>query len=397
MKYPQRRLVMVLIIVFTLFASCKNNRVIKPVTTTEKQYKRWTVSQPVFEKGPKGSFDELAVKDPSIVFFNKKYHMFYTSKTSYETRDKMKYLDKNGSGMGYVEAETIEKLNEARRYNLSEITESVIVAPEVFYFEPQKLWYLIAQTAVDGKLGLQPVFMTNNDIENVKGWSKPEILKTNKTNDGFWIDFWIICDDKKAHLFYTDHEGSLFRFECPVKEFPQGFAIAKDETVLTERGENKTGRWRLHEASHIYYVKKYNQYLALLEAVYPHPVRKNYWESRNRFLFGMVADKLEGPWRRIETGPNDFLGDPANLYDEAGKKSVYDQVSHPELILAGYNQKLEINDFKLQLLFQAFDADSYEFSEIWSAIKWVDNDTILFTAYSNERRGDFSLFSVSVR
>ena len=166
------------------------------------------------------------------------------------------------------------------------------------------------------------------------------------------------ADKKKAHLFYTDHEGSMFRFECPLEKFPDGYANEKEETVLTERGETSRGRWRLHEASHIYYVKKENKYLALLEAVYPHPTRKNYWDSRSRFMFAMVADKLEGPWRRVEADQNEFAGDPAYLFNEDGSKSNYDQVSHFELIRSGYDQCLEIEDFNLQLLFQAFDADN---------------------------------------
>lgn len=333
-------------------------------------YDRWTVSEPILEKGLAGTFNEISVKDPTIVFHNNKYHLFYTSKAKYETRDRMSHLSKNGSGLGYVSAESLELLKEATPYDLGKITESVIVAPQVFYFEPHQLWYIVAQTLVEGRPDLMPIYLTNPDIENVQGWSKPRIIETNKMNDGFWIDFWVICDEVKAHLFYTDHEGSLFRFECPIGEFPEGFAKQKEETVLTERNENNIGRWRLHEGSHIYYVKKEKKYLNILEAVYPHPTRKNYWESRNRFLFAMVADKLEGPWERVEIDANEFMGDPSNLYNEDGSKAIYDQVSHPELIRSGYNQKLEIEDYNLQLLFQAFDADTIGSDYDYNYLPW---------------------------
>jgi len=332
------------------------------------KYKKWVVSKPIFRAGPKGTFDDAAVKDPTIVYFNGKYHMFYTSKATKSTKANMKYLSRGASAVGYVCSPTLEGFNRAKRYNLDAIVQDIIIAPQVFYFEPHKLWYLIAQTTVDGRPGLMPIYLTNPDIENVAGWSKPKVIKTNKTNNGFWIDFWVICDDAKAHLFYTDHEGSMFRFECPVEEFPDGYAGEKEETVLTERGENEIGRWRLHEGSHIYYVRKADKYLALLEAVYPHPTRKNYWDSRNRFMFAMVADKLEGPWERVEPDGNEFAGDPAYLYNPDGSKSAYDQVSHFELIRAGYDQKLEIEDYNLQLLFQAFDAenigDDYDYNDL---------------------------------
>lgn len=320
------------------------------------QYDRWEVSDPLLEAGPAGAFDELSVKDPSIVFFDDKFHLFYTGKASYETRDSLGYLSKNGSGLGYVAAPTLGELGDAVRYDLGKITGSVIVAPQVFYFEPHGLWYIVAQTVVEGKPDLMPVYLTNPDINDVHGWSGPVELKTRKSDNGFWIDFWVICDDTKAHLFYTDHAGSLYRFECPIESFPDGFENEIEETVLTVRGENDAGRWRMHEASHIYYVKEYDHYLNIMEAVYPHPTRKNYWDSRNRFMFAMVAEQLEGPWYRLEGGENEFLGDPQNLYDAAGRQSACDQVSHPELIRAGYDQRLEIENYDLQLLFQAFDA-----------------------------------------
>jgi endo-1,4-beta-xylanase len=357
--------------ILVVIISCKSNiNPVEQVNEENLQFKKWIVSDPVFTNGGKDSFDEIAVKDPTIVFFNGKYHMFYTSIASYETRTKLPFVSSNGAGTGYVSAKSLDNLNNAERFNLCEITKSVIVAPEVFYFGPQKLWYLIAQTPAEGRPNLQPIYLTNPDIGDPYGWSKPQILKTSKTNDGFWIDFWVICDESKAHLFYTDHEGSLFRFECPLNEFPGGFADKKEETVLTQRGENSIGRWRLHEASHIYYVKSTGKYLNLLEAVYPHPTRKYYWESRNRFMFAMMADKLEGPWYRVEPDNNEFMGDPAYLFTADGTTSELDQVSHPELIRSGYDQRLEIDDLNLELLFQAFDADTIGSGYDYTYLPW---------------------------
>ena len=371
MQYYFKLIKLVLIASLIIVIGCKsNNNLISQPVEENLVYKQWKVSDPVFTNGGNGSFDEISVKDPTIVYFKGRYHLFYTSISSYETRGKLPYVGKNGAGTGYVSAESLEDLNKGERFNICEITKSVIIAPQVFYFEPQKLWYLIAQTPVDARPNLQPVYLTNPDIGDPYGWSQPQILKTSKTNDGFWIDFWVICDAAKAHLFYTDHEGSLFRFECPLNEFPLGFADKKEETVLTERGENSIGRWRLHEASHIYYVKSTGKFLNLLEAVYPHPARKYYWESRNRFMFAMMADKIEGPWHRVEPDMNEFMGDPAYLFKADGSKSELDQVSHPELIRSGYDQKMEIDDLKLDLLFQAFDADTIGSGYDYTYLPW---------------------------
>lgn len=333
-------------------------------------YQRWIVKGPVFTAGKKGTFDDMAVKDPAIVFYNGNYHMFYTSKATRDTAATLQYIEKTRAGLGYVTAPTLEELNTAPRYNCNNLFGGVIVAPQVFFFEPQRLWYLIAHIPAEGRRpNLQPVYCTNPDIENLHGWSKPKPIPTNKANDDFWIDFWVICDDQNAHLFYTDHRGSLFRMETPLAKFPD-FSDAIDETVLTERGETAKGRWRLHEASHIYRMKKSGQYLALLEAVYPHPFRKNYWDSRSRFMFAMVADKLEGPWERVEASRNEFAGDPANLFMEDGKPAAYGQVSHFEIIRPGYDQKFEIDDDQFVLLFQAFDATNTPDDFVYDDLPW---------------------------
>lgn len=360
-----------MLIGIAFLSSCSSSQERKECVNAKKplfQYEKWIVSKPIFTKGKEGEMDDASVKDPSIVFYNGKYHLFYTTKALKKTKHLHKNISKNGSGLGYVSAPTLEGLNSAKRFNMDSICESVIVAPQVFYFEPQKLWYIIAHTLVDGRPDLMPIYMTNPDIENVESWTKPKELKTGKINNGFWIDFWVICDDKKAHLFYTDHEGSMFRFESPIEEFPNGFANKREETVLTFRGEDEKGIWRFHEASHIYYVKKEKKYLALLECVRPHPIIKYYWDSRVRFHIAVVADKLEGPWERVERDNNDFIGDPDNLYYEDGSKCVYDNVSHPELIRSGCDQKLEIEDYNLQLLFQSFDAENitsnYDYNDL---------------------------------
>lgn len=333
-------------------------------------YERWTVSDTVLSAGAPGAFDDVAVKDPAIVFHNGRYHVFYTSKVSRETAASLKFVDRQRSGLGYVAAPTLAGLSAAPRQNLNVGFGAIVIAPQVFLFEPQKLWYLVAQVPAPGERpDLRPVYSTNRDLDDPRGWSPLRPIPTRKQNNDFWIDFWVICDDAKAHLFYTDHRGSLFRMETPLDRFPD-FSRSIDETVLTERGRTKRGPWRLHEASHIYYVRSAKKYLCLLEAVYPHPTRRNYWDSRSRFMFAMVADRLEGPWQRAERTPGEFAGDPARLFRPDGARAHYDQVSHFEIVRPGVNQRFEIPDFHFVLLFQGFDAKGTPDSYVYDDLPW---------------------------
>ena len=88
-------------------------------------YRHWAVTGPVFTPGLRGSFDEVAVKDPSVVFYNGKYHVFYTNKPAVGSK---KYAD----GCGYVAAATLEGLNTAKRYDINAIAGTPVIAPQIF-------------------------------------------------------------------------------------------------------------------------------------------------------------------------------------------------------------------------------------------------------------------------
>ncbi|MCP4785508.1 MAG: hypothetical protein GY878_18335 [Fuerstiella sp.] len=197
-------------------------------------YRHWTTERPFFKAGPTGTFDQVSAKDPTIVRHGGKWHLFYTSKPDKKSGV---FMD----GVGYAAAETLEQLQSARRHNLNAIVGDVVIAPQVFYFRPQKLWYLIARTPNDGPSELDPIYLTNPDINDVNGWSKPKVLKTNRQNKGaFWIDFWVICDSRMAHLSYTDHAGSMYRMETPMDQFPDGFAESREQLAVTVRGREKS-------------------------------------------------------------------------------------------------------------------------------------------------------------
>ncbi len=66
--------------------------------------------------------------------------------------------------------------------------------------------------------------------------------------------------------------------------------------------------------------------------------------------------------------------------------------------LTDLNGKLQIwiYYFEDKKFYQPFDKNIYSFMKEWSQIKWKDNKTIFYTAYSEEIDGDYSLFSISI-
>ena len=73
---------------------------------------------------------------------------------------------------------------------------------------------------------------------------------------------------------------------------------------------------------------------------------------------------------RAERHPNEFAGDPARVFNPDGSASAYGQVSHFTLLRSGYNQKMEIADWHLALLYQAFDARGVGADYVYDDLPW---------------------------
>jgi len=262
----------------------------------------WQVAPKTLRPGPTGSFDSVAVKDPSIVFFEGNWHLFYTA------RDEDHYTT------GYVRAPRLESLQGATRYELARVRskkERYGCAPQIFYFEPHKQWYLLFQNRDSN---YQPMLCHNANISDPSSWSTPEVL-LRKDSPQKWIDFWIICDPHRAHLFYTEGHRGIMHRSTKLEEFPHGWGPAKQ--VFSG----------VHEAAHIYKVLSRSEYHMIYE--------RNTPEGR---CWGLaIAGTLDGTWHKV----TDRYATGDQLHHAPTEKKWTEMVSHGEAIRSGYDQHLE--------------------------------------------------------
>ena len=87
---------------------------------------------------------------------------------------------------------------------------------------------------------------------------KKDLYSKKPDNLKGWLDFWIICDQQKAHLFFTSLNGRMWRAETKLTEFPRGFG----DPVIALRGD-------IFEASHTYRLKGLDKYLTLIRGSRP--------------------------------------------------------------------------------------------------------------------------------
>jgi hypothetical protein len=283
----------------------------------------WTSTAPLL--GPPGGSDWHSVKDPSVVRHDGHWHVFCTLRGS-----------KRSHAIGY---HRFREWADAAKADLHVLPnhDGFFCAPQVFYFTPHRRWYLICQASSDEwDPKYQPAFATNEEISDPKGWSRLRPLWDTKVPQvKAWLDFWVICDKAKAHLFYTSLDGKMWRAETAIDRFPHGWA----PPVLALEGD-------VFEASHTYKVKGTGQYITIIEAQNGHGWR--YYKS-------YAAEKLEGPWKPLAAEKGHAFASMRNV-TQATRWT--DAVSHGELIRLGHDERLEIDGDNPRFLFQGvLDAD----------------------------------------
>jgi len=298
---------------------------------------KWSVSRPLV--GPRQRAQSQAyysMKDPSIVRHKGFWHLFCTVRGKPRSHQ-----------VEYLRFADWSEIGKAERHFLKP-SDGFFCAPQVFYFTPQKKWYMICQASNESwKPKYQAAYSTTTDIADPASWSKLKPLGARPAEGKPGLDFWIICDQKRAYLFFTTLNGRMWREETSLEKFPTGWS--KPELAI--RGD-------IFEASHTYKLKGLAKYLTVVEAQGGHG-----W----RYYKAYLADRLDGKWTPLADTKDKCLANMKNVTHPEPRWT--DSISHGELIRTGSDQMLEVDPANLQLLFQGV-LDKDRRGKPYGAIPW---------------------------
>lgn len=297
----------------------------------------WEYGEPLISPEQRDREPSRAQKDPSIVFYQGAWHVFMTVKLP------------GRSAIEYCSFQKWEDAKEARRTVLAVSDSDYFCAPQVFYFEPHRKWYLVYQVGVEGRDKMWVAYSTTANIADPNSWTRARPMLDGGTDDPREVgglDYWIICDDQRAYLFYTSLNGKMWRLWTDLEEFPQGFGHC--EVALQAQ---------VFEASHTYRLKGLDKYLTIIE------------ENGRRYFKAYIADRLDGTWTPLaDTEQNPFAG-ASNIRPAPGVAAWTDNVSHGELVRHGYDQTMTVDPTRWQFVFQGM-LESHKSGKGYGQFEW---------------------------
>lgn len=286
----------------------------------------WHSSGVLISPHSDASHDLVAIKDPSVVYYHGQWNVFASSANS------------SGSySMVYLHFRRWSQASSARQYYLDQtpIGTGYKTAPQVFYFAPQRLWYLVYQT------GSNAAYSTNPDITNPAGWTAPRyfyagmpaIIQSN-IGPGYWVDMWVICDRADCYLFSMDDNGHLYRSQTSVADFPDGMS----QPVIAAQNAS---RFSFFEADNVYRVAGTHLYLLIVEAI---------GSDGHRYFTSYTSHAIDGAWTPLAaTESNPFIRSTNVTF--SGPPWTED-FSSGEMIRSGYDQTLTVSPCRMRYLYQ---------------------------------------------
>jgi endo-1,4-beta-xylanase len=287
------------------------------------------------------SHDIIAVKDPSVVYYNGEWYVAAST------------VNSSGSyGMEFLSFASWSQAGSATPVYADQtaIGAGYKTAPQVFYYAPQKLWYLVYQT------GSNIGYSTNANIANPSGWSAtqyfysgmPAIISQN-IGSGYWVDSWVICDSANCYLFSMDDNGHLYRSQTSLANFPNGMS----QPVIAASNSTPDN---FFEADNVYRVAGQNQYLLIVEAI---------GSDGHRYFTSYTSNAINGTWTPLAASQsNPFIRSTNVTFSGSAWTQDF---SSGEMIRAGYDQTLTISPCKIQYLYQGDAPGSYS---NYNAIPW---------------------------
>jgi len=324
------KFIALIVITLVMIASCVNQPVKddqptkndEPVQTPEDTLFKWESTGILINPKSDDTHNVVSIKDPTVVFYEGKWHIYATIFNKRNNLYNMVYL--NFSDWSEADSATLYYMDSNPDLG------GYKCAPQVFYFEPQKTWYLIYQSQ-------PPTYSTATELGGPSNWSGPEYFYSGKPKGApnLWIDFWIICDSENAYMFFSGDNGELYRSQTTVEDFPEGFG-----EVATIMSYPKSGD--LFEACNVYKIEGHDRYLLLNECF-----------LSGRYFKAFISDSLDGTWYELATDFNNpFCGLKNVTFPDGVKKWPGGDFSHGEILRAGYDQTLTIEDRDLRFLYQ---------------------------------------------
>jgi hypothetical protein len=195
---------------------------------------------------------------------------------------------------------------------------------------------------------LQPAFSTTSTLEDPFSWTPPQLLLSGSTSGvKGWIDFWVVSDGTRSHLFFTTLDGRMWRAETRLDAFPHGWG--QPAPVLQDD---------IYEASHTYRLKGVEKYLTIVEAQ---------GEKGRRYFRSYLADRLDGDWRPLAASRRQAFAFPDNV-TFAGERWT-DSFSHGELLRESNDETLTVDPSRLRFLIQGV-TDAEREGKKYGEIPW---------------------------
>jgi hypothetical protein len=324
------------VLTFTLAAQAA------PLRTVKSPFApfRWVATGPLISPQPDSRHKIVALKDPTVVFVDNVWHVYATT------------ADTRGMwNMVYCASADWESAGRAPQYFMdnNRALTGYHCAPQVFYFRPQKKWYLVYQSQ-------PPSYSTADNIGRPENWSAPKYFyqKQPAGVPSLWIDYWVICDDKNAYLFSSGDDGKFYRCQTTVADFPAGFG---EITVVMEYP-----RFDLFEGACVYAIKGTKQYLAIIECI---------GKTGLRYYKAFLADRLDGAWTPLADSEETPFAGIANVVFPEGVEPWTRHVSHGELLRDGYDETMTIDPKNLRFLYQGMGLGQGEMNNLdYSQLPW---------------------------